>query len=201
MIFKTKENGITLIALVITVIVLLILAGTAISLSVSGDGLFTKVNTTKEKHNEKVVEEEQGIRNAMDILEIVSPTSGAVYYNNAKIADSFEIELITQGEDEIVGITNTVFTKQNGYMATVTITPSSRLAISFTAFVETDAETGDSRVSTGSAQATLDGNAIDINDIEVIGAEDWFNLGDEYRYLVESMDTASLLNIIANASN
>ena len=34
--YKSKEYGITLIALIITVIILLILAGTAISISING---------------------------------------------------------------------------------------------------------------------------------------------------------------------
>lgn len=37
-----KENGITLVALVVTIIVLLILAGVAISLTVGNNGLFTR---------------------------------------------------------------------------------------------------------------------------------------------------------------
>ncbi len=39
---KEKDRGITLIALVITVIILLILAGTAISISINNSGLFEK---------------------------------------------------------------------------------------------------------------------------------------------------------------
>lgn len=37
-----KENGITLVALVVTIIVLLILAGVAISLTVGNNGLFRR---------------------------------------------------------------------------------------------------------------------------------------------------------------
>lgn len=37
-----KENGITLVALVVTIIVLLILAGVAISLTIGNNGLFTR---------------------------------------------------------------------------------------------------------------------------------------------------------------
>ena len=37
-----KENGITLVALVVTIIVLLILAGVAISLTIGNNGLFNR---------------------------------------------------------------------------------------------------------------------------------------------------------------
>ncbi len=58
-----KQKGITLIALVITVIVLLILAGTAITVGLSGDGLFERTNAAVEKWNSRVAEEENTINN------------------------------------------------------------------------------------------------------------------------------------------
>ncbi|MBR6034213.1 MAG: hypothetical protein IKP28_05735 [Clostridia bacterium] len=56
-----NKKGITLIALVITVIVLLILAGVAISIGLGGDGLFEKTNSTVKKWNAKVEEEDNTI--------------------------------------------------------------------------------------------------------------------------------------------
>ncbi|MBR6033238.1 MAG: hypothetical protein IKP28_00545 [Clostridia bacterium] len=52
-----RKNGITLIALVITVIVLLILAGVALSTFSSQDGLLTKVNLAQEEYTKTVDEE------------------------------------------------------------------------------------------------------------------------------------------------
>ncbi|MBR6033879.1 MAG: hypothetical protein IKP28_03975 [Clostridia bacterium] len=52
-----NNKGITLIALVITVIALLILAGTAISLSLGQDSLFEKTNSSVKKWNAKVENE------------------------------------------------------------------------------------------------------------------------------------------------
>ena len=52
-----KRNGITLIALVITVIALLILAGAAVSIGLNGDSVFSKANEAKTEWNEKVAEE------------------------------------------------------------------------------------------------------------------------------------------------
>lgn len=43
-----KENGITLVALVVTIIVLLILAGVAISLTIGNNGLFTRAQNAAE---------------------------------------------------------------------------------------------------------------------------------------------------------
>ena len=47
---RTKERGITLIALVVTIIVLLILAGVTISLVLGQDGIFRKAETAKSEH-------------------------------------------------------------------------------------------------------------------------------------------------------
>ena len=44
---KRNENGITLIALVITIIVLIILAGIAISMTIGENGIFTKAKEAK----------------------------------------------------------------------------------------------------------------------------------------------------------
>ena len=49
---KTKERGITLIALVVTIIVLLILAGVTISLVLGQDGIFRKAEVAAQKTNE-----------------------------------------------------------------------------------------------------------------------------------------------------
>ena len=46
---QNKDKGITLIALIITIVVMLILAGVAISAVLSGDGLFDKINDAKVK--------------------------------------------------------------------------------------------------------------------------------------------------------
>ena len=57
---KNKQKGITLIALVITIIILIILAGVAINLSFGDNGLFSKAKFAKEKYtNEEYLEQEQ----------------------------------------------------------------------------------------------------------------------------------------------
>ena len=65
---KKKEKGITLIALVITIIVLLILAGVTIS-ALSGDnGILTRAKEAKEKTEQAQKDEEQTLLNMESIL-------------------------------------------------------------------------------------------------------------------------------------
>ena len=69
---KEKQSGITLIALVITVIVLLILAGAAISIGLNQNNLFEKANEAKEDWNAKVTEEDQKIGETWDLLRYIN---------------------------------------------------------------------------------------------------------------------------------
>jgi len=52
-----KENGITLIALVITIIVLIILAGVSINLVLGDNGIITKAKWAKKTYGEEAVRE------------------------------------------------------------------------------------------------------------------------------------------------
>ncbi len=55
---KLKEKGITLIALVVTIIILLILAGVTLNMAISGDGLFSKARNAADKY--KKAQEDEG---------------------------------------------------------------------------------------------------------------------------------------------
>ncbi len=55
---KLKEKGITLIALVVTIIILLILAGVTLNMALSGDGLFSRARDAADKYK-KAQEDEQ----------------------------------------------------------------------------------------------------------------------------------------------
>ncbi|MBR6034212.1 MAG: fibronectin type III domain-containing protein [Clostridia bacterium] len=63
-----NKKGITLIALVITVIVLLILAGIAVAIGLGEEGLFGRTNNAADKWNIRVAEEEGQLNELMDIL-------------------------------------------------------------------------------------------------------------------------------------
>ena len=44
---QTKENGITLVALVVTIVVLIILAGVSINLVIGSNGIMSKASSLK----------------------------------------------------------------------------------------------------------------------------------------------------------
>ena len=68
-----REKGITLIALIITVIILLILAGAAISISVNGGDIFAKSQNAVTMYNSKVSEEEISVKNLVNYALIDIP--------------------------------------------------------------------------------------------------------------------------------
>ena len=56
-----KESGITLVALVVTIIVLLILAGVAISLAIGNNGIFTRAKDAADKYEQSATNESNGM--------------------------------------------------------------------------------------------------------------------------------------------
>ena len=71
------KRGITLVALVITVIVLLILAGTAVSISINSGNIFERANAARTEWNNAVAKEEGELANLINILNQVSSGSQA----------------------------------------------------------------------------------------------------------------------------
>ena len=66
---RLKNNGITLISLIITIIVLLILAGVALTMLSGENGILTRAKTAREQHKAgKELEENRiaGMENVMD---------------------------------------------------------------------------------------------------------------------------------------
>ena len=72
---QTGKKGITLIALVITIIVLLILAGAAVSIGLNSGDLFGKANNAATGWNTKVAEEEDAIWNALNYIGMERPAT------------------------------------------------------------------------------------------------------------------------------
>lgn len=70
-----NQKGITLVALVITIIVLLILAGVAITLTVNQDSLFDKANNAAIKWNESVTNEQNSMNDLMNSLNTYAPNT------------------------------------------------------------------------------------------------------------------------------
>ena len=67
-----SQKGITLIALIITVIVILILAGTAISIAINGGDIFGKASEAREGWNIAVQKEQTEIDNVLSLLDLAS---------------------------------------------------------------------------------------------------------------------------------
>ena len=59
---KRKKEGITLVALMITIILLLILAGVTISVTIGEDGLFGMAKKAKEETNKQTAKETMDIK-------------------------------------------------------------------------------------------------------------------------------------------
>ena len=72
-----KERGITLIALVVTIVVLLILAGVSISLVINNNGVISKAKDARDKYAEAQTNDEKQLNEVSDwIKEAVGDTTG-----------------------------------------------------------------------------------------------------------------------------
>ena len=79
---KNFNNGITLIALAITIIILLILAGVSIAMLTGDNGIITQVKEAKEKTEEAKRKEEQDLENLLN--RITSEVPSEEGYNESK---------------------------------------------------------------------------------------------------------------------
>lgn len=61
-----KEKGITLVALVVTIVVLLILAGVSISLVIGQNGIVNKAKAARDNHQAATQEEDKQMKNVAD---------------------------------------------------------------------------------------------------------------------------------------
>lgn len=84
---RTSERGITLIALIVTIIVLMILAGISINLMIGENGLIEKAKLAEERYQD-AAEEEQ---NRLDEL-----------YSSIKVADSSQVTLTMEELDKYI---------------------------------------------------------------------------------------------------
>lgn len=86
-----KERGITLVALVVTIVVLLILAGVSISMVLGNNGIVTKAKDTQAAQDKAYAEDviESGLKAVqIEVLSNTLPTSKTnVAYVVEKIAD------------------------------------------------------------------------------------------------------------------
>ena len=81
-----KQKGITLVALVITVVIMLILAGVAIAAVVDGDGLFSKTREVTEAYENAVEDEGNMLQSMMNQIDkYIENPSNPIIKDPAKI--------------------------------------------------------------------------------------------------------------------
>lgn len=94
---RQKSKGITLIALVITIIVLLILAGVTIATLFGDNGILTKATEVQSEQADATVKEAIGLAwNEYQMM--INDTTGKVTINNTKIASTTQVKI--QGEEK-----------------------------------------------------------------------------------------------------
>ena len=71
-----KEKGITLVALVVTIVVLLILAGVSISLVVGQNGIVTRAQEASKKYNKAAIDERANMLGAEQELKQILKNVG-----------------------------------------------------------------------------------------------------------------------------
>lgn len=100
---KNKDKGVTLVALVITIVILLILAGITISTLTGDNGLFKRAQQAKEKTKESQNEEEKSIEDYIskidDLTEepqLINEIENKVVNTekNTKLIDSYGNKLV-----------------------------------------------------------------------------------------------------------
>jgi len=122
-----KENGVTLVALVITIIVLLILAGVTISMVLGEDGILNRAETATANYNLADIKEKAAIAAATVTTEYLSDK----YDGNSTLSKEYEEEDMAGGMaklfessvlNEIVATTNKLTVKlQSGDAFTVNL--------------------------------------------------------------------------------
>ena len=79
--FKKKAKGITLVALVVTIVVLLILAGVSLNLLLGENGLITKAKDARTKAAEDQKNMEDGMKSLADEIDDITENDGNVKIN------------------------------------------------------------------------------------------------------------------------
>lgn len=107
MIKETKENkGITLVALVVTIIVLLILAGIVMSLTIGNQGLFNRSNQAVQEYQEAEVKEKVEMMLGDYSIDRIFGTKTLEQYLNEEKAKGTLEEVINKNDGTIMAIVN-----------------------------------------------------------------------------------------------
>lgn len=103
---KGETKGITLIALIITVIILLILAGTAISIAINGGDIFSKSANARNSWNIAVEQENTSLTNLLNVLNSTNYSSGTNQNNETRptiAIGNTQIELTPENVSDYIG--------------------------------------------------------------------------------------------------
>ena len=79
---KNKEKGITLVALAVTIILLLILAGAAINLTIGDEGIFTRAIEAQDRYKAEEIIEKMQIIKANTIIDNKGKFNIDDFFNN-----------------------------------------------------------------------------------------------------------------------
>ena len=109
---ENKQTGITLIALVITIIVLLILAGVSIAMITGNNGILTQANQAKE--NTKVATAKEKVQ-----LEAAGSLDNTGVFSKEKFKENLKENLKLTDSDIVDNADGTMTVKIDGYDVTV----------------------------------------------------------------------------------
>ena len=123
-----SNRGITLLALVITIIVLIILAGISINLLLGENGLIKKAQNTKETHTIEAIKEKLDIAKGSDYIEQKGDSSIDTYF---AILEKEKIEPYTITNKQKVTESTGIIEVDNKYSYTVTIENNKNIKIEY----------------------------------------------------------------------
>ena len=82
---KRKVEGITLIALVVTIIVLLILSGVAINLTIGSNGIFIRGQNAVDKYEEASMNDQKELNSVVEYMDTIGKETVIEAYKQGKI--------------------------------------------------------------------------------------------------------------------
>ena len=106
-----KNKGITLVALVITIVIILILAGVALNLTIGENGLIAKAKTTKNIHDNAVEEEQAKLAELEAQIGEILNGGTRITFSQAK-----ESSMLTKTDNTELAVTDGTVTIPAGYM-------------------------------------------------------------------------------------
>ncbi len=101
-----KEKGITLVALVITIIILLILAGVTLTTALGQNGLFKRAKGASEKYKESEEQEKEAIDDIVKELDDIIPAGAGekVSIPKGKDWDKEKVDAVGDGEGNVIPV-------------------------------------------------------------------------------------------------